>query len=383
MNKKLFQVITYLFTIILLLIIVIGCEPISVSVNSKGEVAFARSEGVFFINLKSGALSLLDWNYAQPTVPVIVRWSPDEEHLAFTVKENKDSQNTTVYTINKKGQKKKIYSTSKVITQLEGSTKGSYISLAQAGEDSDMNVADLVLILVKDGMSKIVVQNAGDVHKWLDDNTIAFIKIIKKNPDNSDIFMAELSLYKVDTQEKIVLTKALVGRTGGMDCFPAMNIIAFTAIKTDKEAENFEKNMTTDGYAYVFNIKSNKLMKISENVINFVEFSPDGTKILAKVKEEGYGGKINLAYIDMINKSEKILIKNVTDTVNANSTNVQAYPTWFDENNVLYWRSSNTYGSSGQALQLMSVDISSLKKQNYQVMIDSEVFKLVEQKGGF
>ncbi|MCK4797254.1 MAG: hypothetical protein KAT05_07715, partial [Spirochaetes bacterium] len=291
MNKKLFQVITYLFTIILLLIIVIGCEPISVSVNSKGEVAFARSEGVFFINLKSGALSLLDWNYAQPTVPVIVRWSPDEEHLAFTVKENKDSQNTTVYTINKKGQKKKIYSTSKVITQLEGSTKGSYISLAQAGEDSDMNVADLVLILVKDGMSKIVVQNAGDVHKWLDDNTIAFIKIIKKNPDNSDIFMAELSLYKVDTQEKIVLTKALVGRTGGMDCFPAMNIIAFTAIKTDKEAENFEKNMTTDGYAYVFNIKSNKLMKISENVINFVEFSPDGTKILAKVKEEGYGGK--------------------------------------------------------------------------------------------
>ena len=34
----------------LALLILTGCEPISVSVNSRGEIAFTRMEGVFFVH---------------------------------------------------------------------------------------------------------------------------------------------------------------------------------------------------------------------------------------------------------------------------------------------------------------------------------------------
>lgn len=382
MKKRIANLIKFLICLMILGIILIGCEPISVSVNSKGEVAFTRSEGVFYIDLKSGKLNLLDWNFGKETIPVIVRWSPDEDHLAFTIKDNKDSQNTSLYITDVKGEKKtKIYSGSKAITQMEGAE--NHISLAQAGADSDMSVADLALISVKDGMSKIIVQNAGDVHKWLDDENIIYLKLNKKNPDNGDIFQGELSLYNIKTQKSEVLTNAIIPKTGALDCNKSMGIIVYTAIKSGDEVAEFDKNMTTNANIFVYSLKDKKTMKLSDDIVNFVEFSPDGSKILAKIKEGEYSSDMNLACFDIKNKKPTVLVSKVTDTVNANSANVQAYPTWLDKDTVLYWNLNNTYGSSGQSLQLMSIDTKTMKKKNHQVMIDSEILKLIESKGGF
>jgi len=74
---------------------------------------------------------------------------------------------------------------------------------------------------------------------------------------------------------------------------------------------------------------------------------------------------------------------NINDSVSVNSSNIQIYPTWFDNNNALYFRLNNNYGGNGQSLHLMSVDLNTLKKADYQLQIDSEVSKLIDKKGGY
>jgi hypothetical protein len=368
-----------------LLILVFSCEPISVSVNSQGEIAFTRSEGVFIVDLKNIKLTELHWNFGKESIPVIAKWSPKEDALAFTIRENKDSQNTSLFYTTRKGENKKsIYnSPGKPITQVEWSAKGTYVTIAQAGEDTDLSVADIVLVSVKDGMSKVIIKNCGDIHKWIDDNSIIFIKVNKKNPNNGDILQGDLSLYKIDTQETIPLTKVIVGKVGGLDANPASNQVIFTAIKTEKEATEFSENMSSDTFAYIYNIKEKILTKISDGKINFVNFSPDGNKILAKVKDEENAGILNLVSIDLKTKAVKTLVKNINDSVNVNSTNIQIYPAWLDNGNVIYFRLNNNYGANGQALHLMTIDANSLKKTDNQLLIDTEVTKLIDKKGGY
>jgi hypothetical protein len=176
----------------------------------------------------------------------------------------------------------------------------------------------------------------------------------------------------------------MVSKTGGMDCSSVNKNIVFTAIKAANDVGEFEKDMKAETSCFSYSIPDKKIDKISDELVDFVKYSPDSTKILVKSKKkDDYSSTYNLNYIDSKSKAVKGLISNVCDTVTANSSAVQVYPSWLNNGNVLYFRLINTYGSSGQALQLMSIDIASLKKQNYQVMIDSEIFKIVESKGGF
>jgi hypothetical protein len=367
--------------IIVFLFILFGCEPISLSINSKGEIAFARSEGVFFVDLKKQKLDVLDWNYGQPTVPVIVRWSPKEDVVACTVKENKDSSNTSVVLIDKKGNKKQIYSVAKIITQMEWSTDGSYISVAQAGEDTDMSVADLALISVKDGMSKVFAKNTGDIHKWVDGKALIFIKVLKKNKNNSDILLGELIKYTADSGKSEALTKVFVSKSAGsIDIFK--NDIAFIAIDAGNKLNDFPENMTSDTYCFIYNQKSPNIGRISGNRINYAVYSPDGAKLLIKYKEEGSYNS-SLGVIDAGSKAIKMLSEKSLDTVSVNSSTVQVYPAWLDNNNVLFFIMLNTYGSSGQSIQLMSENINDLKITNNQLFIDTEIYKLMQLKGGY
>jgi tricorn protease-like protein len=362
--------------------IVIGCEPISVSVNTNGDIAFTRCEGTFYINLKTNKLNVLDWNYGKESIPVIVRWSPKGDMVALTIKENKDAQSASVYLIDKKGKSKKIFSGTKIITQLEWSTDGSYISFAQAGKDTNMSVADIGLISVKDGMSKIILENCGDVHKWLNNKEIVIIKVNEKNSKNSEIYLGNLIQYKIGGQEITNLSDVIIAKNGGLDCNSSADQIAFTAIKVQGEAKKFEDNMIAHAFLFLYNLKNNKMEKVLDDTINFVKYSPDNSKILVKVVNKQDNKLVNLAYIDAKKKTLKVLIEKTTDKVNVNSTDVQVYPEWLDNNNLLFWRLSTSYGSN-ETLQLMTMNLKSGKKKNLQVFIDTEVNKLVEAKGGY
>ena len=149
-------------------ILLSSCEPISVSVNQSGDIAFTRTEGVFAFNPATSKLTTIDWTYGTEAMPVIVRWSPSGNAVACTYRASKESQSTKVMLIPVKGENKVLYETDKVVTQLEWSPDGAWLTAAQAGEDDDIQCADLILINPADGTSKFLVKKTGYVHRWLD-----------------------------------------------------------------------------------------------------------------------------------------------------------------------------------------------------------------------
>jgi dipeptidyl aminopeptidase/acylaminoacyl peptidase len=366
----------------LIVFLVISCESISVSVNSKGQIAFTRSEGTFYLDFKTGKLSVLDWNKLKDAVPAIVRWAPDNETIAFTVRDSANSQDTTLYLIDKKKEKKKLYSTTNAITQIEWSTDGNYVTVAQGGSDSEMSVADIELISIKDGMSKLLGANTGDVHKWIDGKTVAFIKLTEKNKDNSDMLKGTLATINVTSSEIKDLSDIIVSKTMGIDYSPARNEIVFTAIKAGKDAA-FEAEMKSDSFIYIYNLKKGELSEPLESLVaDYVKMSPDGSRILLKSKDADTS-LYNLCYYDIKGKKIETLVANTLNTVTTNSFTAQVCPTWFDNTTVLFWRMNSVYGANGQSIQLFSINLSTMKKQNHQLIIENEIAKLVEKNGGY
>jgi hypothetical protein len=371
------------FLLLVLILIVTACEPVSVSVNSKGQIAFTRSEGAFFLELKTGKITTIDWNFGKDTVPAIVRWAPNGESIALTIRDNINSQETKVYVIDKKNTKKQMYETSSAVTQMEWSPDGSYLSIAQAGADTDMSVADLVLVTLKDGSSKIIVENSGDVHSWIDAKSIAHIKVIEKNADNSDILKCVLAVYTVTGVESKKLTDIVIAKTTGIDFSAVRNELAFTAIKAG-DGVGFDKEMKTESSVFLYNLIDGSLGDPLESLVaDYVKYSPDSTKLLVKALDPENYGVYNLEYWDLKKNTATVLLENTLNSVSSSSGSVQVYPTWFDNGSVLYWRQTNTYGSNAQAVQLMSVNLSTKKRQNHQLTIDNEINKLVEAKGGY
>jgi len=366
--------------VVLSVLLLFSCEDVSVSVNKKGQVAMTRSEGVFVYDPASGRVSLIDWNYGNPGIPVIVRWSPDGESLAFTVRSASGSQDASVYIVKKDGSGKKLlHEAAKIVSQMEWSPDGRWLSIATAGEDSDMSVADLGILSVADGEWRDVAKNTGDVHAWTDPKTVAFVKLSEKNPDNGDLFKGQLVTRNVDTGKERILTPLIAGKSSEVRSRPGSDEILFTAIEASEEKPEFTKDMASD--PYVYRIRPGEPAQwISDRVVTFIGYSPNGKKVL--IKSKGEDG-VDLALLDPDTTESTVLVPMIPDTVNVSQVDVKVIPAWLDDGAVLFWKQVNVYGSGGQALRLMSRDISTGKTANHQVAIDTAVDKLVQSKGGY
>jgi dipeptidyl aminopeptidase/acylaminoacyl peptidase len=448
MQKKILGSVK-LLAIFLLALSLFACEPISVSVNALGDIAFARAEGVFVQDAKTGKLLTVYWNKSKTAVPVLVRWAPDNETLAFTIKPEKDGQSTEIF-ITKKGGglARQLLSVDKIVTQLEWSPGGKYLSAAQQGEDSDLGVADLLLLDAASGLSKVVVRNCGDVHSWLDARTISVVKVASKNAKNSQILTGQLALYRVDSAELSPLLDVRVTTGSGLDASAALRTIAFSALATGPEAKEFipsripkadfeasldkiydeaQKTLLSEAYvagATDFRLKPGLdqaaqdnlydalsgagylnadksvcyLLKAPEAIpaagtingpsperldtgpADFVKFSPDGAKLLMKVRTDN---GTELGTWSLGDRTYRSLVPDITDKVSASSSSVTVYPAWLGNGGALFFRENRVWGSNGLALTLMSVDLASLKLRNLQPAIDTEVNRQVESRGGY
>jgi dipeptidyl aminopeptidase/acylaminoacyl peptidase len=358
-------------------IILFCCEPISVSVNSQQEIAFTRKEGVFFLNYKTSALTTLNWTFNKESLPIIVRWSPDSKFVAFTMKSSSSAMSTEVYLVERNGMNlKELFISEKVITQLEWSPDGNYLSYAQQGEDSELGVADIGFYNFKTMENNLIIKNSSDVHRWYDKETVIFFSIFEKNPNNTEMFKAYLTFYNLTTDAYQNYIPAIVNKNGNFDCHS--NHVYFIAYKII-EIEEFSEDLT-DTYLYQFILNENSLDKFIAEPVNFVKLSPDKKNLLHTLIDSD---SKKLATTKIGTKATNVIVNDIELSVNTGSAGVMAYPEWLDNNNVLFFDISNNYGSSGQAMRLFKVDISTKKMENMQITIDSLIDKNIKERGGY
>lgn len=380
------KIIILLSTIIVLILgaLFFNCEPIGVSVNSKGDIAFTREEGVFYYNAKNKKVTQLLWNYGKKIIPVLVKWSPDGKTLAYTTKSDASTTEANIYLTSNSKKPSLLATVKKVTTRLEWSPKkGDTLSIAMAGEDSDMGVADLALVDVKSGSVDVVLKNVGDVHKWTENNKIAIVKISEKNKDDSSMYKGAIGVYDVASKTFTPLANMITKTSGAVEYSPKNKIIYFTAINASKEDVAFDKDKK-DVHLYMIDVKGKKLIQYSDAVINYLKFSPDYSKLLIKIQEgDKYNPTYGLSFIDVKSGKLTTLTHNIVDTISSNSASVKVCPNWENNNTALFWKNRTVYAADGTALTLLSINLKNNKITNYQVLIDPIIDQLVQKNGGY
>ena len=363
------------------MIIAFSCEPVSVSVNSNGEVAFTREEGVFFVNFKTDKLSNVIWNKDKKSMPVIVRWSNSEELFAYTLK-NTEFNSTELYICDKAGKKtKSVFSISNPILQVEWSNDDKYITISTTGDDTELGVADIHLISVADGMSKKILTNVGDLHKWYSNEKIINMNIIEKNT-TYEAYLGSMSLTNIKNGSQEIVLYTIVSKEGGLDYSPKSDRVVFSALSVDSKKTVFPKELDTQSFApYSYDFKTKSTQKISDSACFYIDFSPNEKNILLLLSKS-YSEKI-LATYSVDKKQTTTVVNGVLEKITNSSSSANLYPNWLNDSELLYFVERKVYGSNGVSLSLFSIDISSQNKKNRQLFIDTEIDKLIKEQGGY
>lgn len=367
----------------LIVLLFTACEPISVSVSPKGEIAFTRSEGIFFLDAKSGDVSPIFWNGAQGKFPAVVAWSADGTQLAYTLKKSKDAMATEIFVAPKGGKGVKLKAVDGVVTKLVWSPDGTYLAYATGGADSDMSVADIHVVTVSSKMSKVLVSNAADLFYWLDDKTVATVKLDSKVAEFDGRFLGKVIKASVDGSVTPLTETFVTEKKGAMDGNKKGEIL-FSSLSFDL-SRKADSAATSALYKTGSAKKSTKML---DKAVTVIKYNPDGSKALLMTKETktvDYSEKTfyHLSLFNPANKSETVLRRNVQNAISVETNTLDLIPSWLDGKNVLFFNMMSNYGSSVQNLSLFKLDVTSKKMENLQPKIDSEINKIVMSKGGY
>lgn len=367
-------------TIVLLLT---ACEPISVSVSPKGEVAFTRGEGVFYYDTKSKKVETLFWNEGKKVAPAIVKWSEDGAQFAYTLKESKDAMSTDIFVATKGEVGKKITTINGVVTKMVWSPDGKFLSYATGGEDSDMGVADIGIVDLSTNMSKILVKNCADIFYWPDAKSIVTIKLNAKVADFDGRFIGALVKTAISGTETALTEAFVTEKKGAMDGTSKGEIL-FTSLSLDV-AMKADSALSSALYK---TMGDKKVAKVLDKGVTHIAYGPNENEALLitkVVKTVDYTEKkyINLELFDPAKKSAVVLRKDVKNSISVETNTLDLIPAWLDGDNVLYFELFAPYGSSTSNLALCNLNIAKKSVENLQPTIDSEINRIIMSKGGY
>jgi len=352
------------------LLLVFGCEGISVSVNKDGEIAIPREEGIVIYNPVSGDVRIFQQNENKNEIPVLTAWNADGNALAYTLRPKKGNKSTSLFIRKKREDAPKlIYSSKYPISQIRWSPAGDAVSIARQGVSIQYKSADIALIDVNTGKVLKEFLSVGDSHAWLDKNSLIYVKIKDVNPDNAAIYKGTLTLYNRLLDEELPLTEVLFSREGSITADPFHRQIGFTAIEAGPQVGPYTDFMSDENFAYI--IKPGNFPEIIySEPVTFLLFSPDGTRLLGKRKE---WDDSDLILINWRLKTAQTVQESVPDFISTDSMKIPLYPAWYDSRSLVYFSIHYKYGANGKDLRLMHLDLITEKKRDLQLAVDQGV----------
>jgi len=110
-------------------------------------------------------------------------------------------------------------------------------------------------------------------------------------------------------------------------------------------------------------------------------WSPDGKRIaiLRKLGDDNEKG-VDLVITDAEGKQPKDLATNVMENTGDMMGSLPVYPTWADNDTILFFRKVAVYGVSGKAMHLFSVKADGGDARDLQLTVDTAVAGALKEK---
>jgi len=340
-----------------------GCVPVLLDVDAKGRALVPRHEGVFAVDLKTGQGQLVMRSSAAAS-PAWARWSPDGK-AAMAVSVSSDADNKFLLDVATLGDGK-----SRRVAELETaalalwSPDGKAVSVAEAG----MGGAGLKVVDVASGEKKTVVSPSASSHQWTADGKVVAFQP-NENVGGDKATDGRLVVADPAGGDAKTIAEARATSMTVLSLSPDGKYVLLVEKRDDKEqltrfavADGARQTLMAEGVKGAF-------------------WSPDGKRIaiLRKIGDDNEKG-VDLVVTDAEGKQSKDLAVDVMENTGEMMGSLPVYPTWADNDTILFFRKVAVYGTSGKAMHLFSVKADGGDARDLQLTVDTAVAGALKEK---
>ncbi len=362
-----------------LAVLLLACEPMTVSVAPAGRIAFSRSEGIFAVDLEKQALETIA--PAGDGKPTLVRWSPDGKKVAyFMITGEGFGESHELFLRGEAGTAKSLYKVDQPVLFLQWSPDGKSVTFAQADSSGEAKGAVLHLVDVESGEDKVIAKEVSAVHHWTPEGWIVLFQVDGEHKEGSGLFVGAIATLDPKSGEIKEHVHASSGRNAWLSISPDGSKVAFLALAAAMTHEELqlpgeeEGVDTNETHAFVYDFAAKKLDAFADGVVQYLAYSPDGQRMMWVSKAEEGDAKI-LRSRQLSTGEDKELDGDVVTEASKDMSSVPLYYVWLDANRIFYWKMKITYGRTASQIAAHIVDVTSGKSKNVQYVID----KLVDE----
>ncbi|MAE61116.1 MAG: hypothetical protein CMJ49_07145 [Planctomycetaceae bacterium] len=214
-----------------------------------------------------------------------------------------------------------------------------------------------------------LASNVSVLHRWFPDGSaVLTFQIERKDDDNT--YFGHLS--KIDTATKRV--KPLVAVAGGQDVYfdlsPDGNQVVFSASAAGPLGRELDADSDRTSL-YLYDMTTGKLETLINRTVTCAKFSPDGRRLLLGVPDKNDDGPSKIGVMDLKTRKSKTLARDAVLKVGDMMNSVSVYPSWVDDESVIYLSQYAAYGTAAVNVRLQSVTIDGQTQTDLQPIIDA------------
>ena len=264
------------------------------------------------------------------------------------------------------------------LTYARWSPDGKSVTLTRLADAAAAPLKDqlpeLILINLADGAKKTIASNVSIIHRWFPDSKSILTFQISAKEDKGDRYSGSLVRLNVATGKAEPLAAVLGPKQVFFDLSPDGKKAVFTAIQAGKPGVAATSKPAADAEArlYELDIATGEVRPAAARAV-YALYSPKGTKVLVGVEGGNAGMQLQVGKADLTDLHP--VAEGVVKSVGDPASSAEVYPTWLDDDTVLYLALHNVYGIAGKNLSLMSVAADGKNPRDLQPKLDAALVR--------
>ncbi len=365
----------WMLPVLMVAAVLSGCLPVELSVSPDGDVLIPRAEGFVVYRPADGSVNVL--HEAERGKAAFAMYSPDGKSalLIEQVGEGGMGQSFRGVLRDPDGRTRQLFSRSNV-AYAQWSPDGRYISITRVADQQvapiEQNMPELIVIDVADGSSKRMASNVGAIHRWMPDGERVVVFQMEDKIGESNYYSGHLTTVDVANDDKSAVVAMAAEHGVHFDVSPDREAAMVAAMKVDAADAEMPDEMEGQSKLYSVDMVSGRSREVAPAVA-FAVYSPDGARVLIGSADEEDGViKVSVAGAD--GKDPEVIAEDAGKQAGAGGPQASnVYPTWLDDETVLYLSRRAVFGTAGTNLMLTSVKADGTGRTLHQGTIDAKL----------
>lgn len=355
------------------LIALTGCLPIELDVTPTGEILIPRGEGFFAYNPATGKVTEAYATTASPIFALAVPQRGGLIAISDSSGGNTMGAGMQIEYVDPNGKGKTIANASNV-TYAQVSADGKRLSFTrvadQSSEGFDQNLPELKVLSTEGGAVTKLVSNVGMIYRWMPDGKSLVVMKLDSKDEENDLYTGRIALVDSKSGKLTDLAAAVGPQEVFLDVSPDGAKVLFTALASDKAGAELKVNNPDDAELklYELDVKTRAVKEVWQGA-NFAMYSPKQTKVL--IGEDGEDETLELYVTDPSFNGKALVANDAAKQAGGMANSVDIYPSWYDDQTVLYIAKKAVFGTAGENFMLATVKADGSQRKLHQAKIDA------------